>query len=519
MVAERLRAAWAALVGRKYAAAKGGGSIGHWYPVNQDVNVEIGSSQYAINARVRQLVRDMPHAARAVDVLSGWVVGPGLVFQSRITGSDGKLAKRLNTQIEDAWKWWADEADLAGRLTLPDLQALAIRQLVEIGEFVLVKTATAAPGRYLPLALRVIEADRLSGDRFSAALPGNEVYSGVEYDPRTGRSVAYWFDDDSTVGAVGRLAVKPVRLEARRVIHGFQTLRPGQLRGVSPFAPAVLLAHSLRDYLEAEIDAAKMAARWLAFVKTPDPAGTMLAFGAKTDATLERKTEEIGTAIKEYLLPGEDVVMADHNRPGDAFSPFTRFCLQSFGAVLGVPYELLSGNYEGLNYSVLRGIRNDFSQSLATLRARFVRQFCVPVQREFMSWLALTGKVSLPGYLDNPWPYLRGVWLGPGLAPVDPLKEGRADLDAIAGRLKSPQECILDRGRDPEEVLGEIAQWEEQLQEKGLKAEPPESPLKSNPAALDEEGGTSDDTADEGGDTADEGDDAEAADRRLRRVK
>lgn len=485
VIGSRLKNAWAALRGRQYAAAKSGGSIGNWAAFSQNVNLEIGTSQRAINARVRQLVRDMPHAARIVNVLAKWIVGPGLVLQSRVKDSSGALNKTLNTAIEDAWKWWCDEADLAGRLHLYDLQSLCVRQLSEIGEFCVIKTATSAPGRYLPFALRSVEADRIADWR-SVPLPGNEIYAGVEYDPRFGKTMAYWFSDDSTVGLLyGGQTLNSVRIPADRVIHGFESLRPGQLRGVSPFAPGVLLAHSLRDYLEAEIDAAKMAARWLAFITTPNPEATMGAFGAKADTKdSTRRVEEIGTAIKEYLLPGEEVKLADHNRPGDAFTPFTKFVLQTFACLMDLPYELVSGNYDGLNYSVLRGIRNDFAQSLATMRARFVRQFCSPIQRSFMGWLALTGKVELPGYFENPYPYLRSVWLGPGMAPVDPLKEGRADLDAIGGLLRSPQETILERGRDPEEVLDEIQEWNQQLQERGLEVAEPSQPSKSNPAAL-----------------------------------
>jgi lambda family phage portal protein len=494
---------------RTYAAAKTTTSTGGWTAVSQDVNTEIGTSRKQIDARVRQLVRDMPHAARAIDVLCDWTVGSGLTLQSRVTGSDGKLDKTLNTQIEDAWKWWADEADLSRCLHLYDLQALALRQQVELGESLVLFAQTTSAGRFLPLALRVVEPDALS-DFAAKPLDGNQVLYGVEYDPRTSRRMAYHFN---TLDAVtGQWSGRPLRIAAPEVVHTFKTLRPGQLRGVSPFAPAVILADDLDQYLGAEIDAAKLAAKYLAWVSSDDPAAAMAAFGSQQSSLTDRKVQELGNATTVFLKNSEKVTVADNNRPGSSFDPFTRFVLKTFSATLGVPYELLSGNYEGLNYTVLRGVRNDFAQQLSAQRARFVRGFCQPLQRKFLDWCVLTGRLDLPNYFANPWPYLRSVWLGPGMLPVDPLKEGRADADAISARLKSPQETILERGRDPEEVLDEIAEWEDMLEERDLQVEVPSAPLKTNPAALDEEADPAEEEDDEDEDDSEDST-GESADR------
>jgi capsid protein len=48
-----------------------------------------------------------------------------------------------------------------------------------------------------------------------------------------------------------------------------------------------------------------------------------------------------------------------------------------FSIVAGVPYEMLSGNYEGLNYSTGRMVRNDFAQQLRPVAGRHVRYFCM----------------------------------------------------------------------------------------------------------------------------------------------
>ena len=76
-----------------------------------------------------------------------------------------------------------------------------------------------------------------------------------------------------------------------------------------------------------------------------------------------KKIEEMENGILEYLRLNEDVVIANHNRPGDSFAPFTKFILRMTASATGTTYELLTSDYEGINYSNLRGIRNDFAKS------------------------------------------------------------------------------------------------------------------------------------------------------------
>lgn len=474
---------------RVYAAAGTTISTGTWQPVSStNVNDIISADAATIRARVRQLTRDMPHAARAVQVLTDYTVGRGIQPQPHVLDRDGKTPLRsLNRAIEEAWKRWNDEADAAGRLSFNELQTLAKRGETETGEFFFRLRVLPSGSRWLPLALQAIEPDQVEDVGVKApAGSAMGLSQGVLYATDTGAPVAYYLTSDD-------LTSRAVRLPAAQVVHGFQALRPGQLRGVSPLAPAVLLTHSLRDFLEAEIDSARLAARYLAFVTSPDPASTMAAFGATTSADYTDSTgtrpklfEELGTAIKEYLAPGEDVKFADHSRPGDQFRPFVQFVLQTIAAVTGVSYELLSGDYQGLNYSVLRGVRNDLAKQLEVHQQRLVRQLCRPVYHEFLRWAVLTKRVEIPDYFSDPWRYQRVGWLGPGMYPVDPLKEGRADADAVAARLKSPVEAIRARGRDPEDVLDELAEFEALAKERGVTtpAGAAAAALAGNPAAL-----------------------------------
>jgi lambda family phage portal protein len=470
---------------RQYAAAKSNRSTGNWSPCGQDVNSLIRSSSVNVRNRTRQLVRDFAYFARAVDVLVDYTVGTGIQYQSRVTrGIDDAGKSKLNTrairQIEDAWQWWMEEADASGRLHYYELEQLAKRQDVESGQHLFVKVHLNDPKRFIPFAIMPYEVDWLTSN-YTTVGAGNIVDQGVECEPITGRVVAYHF---AVPNGFNNLTggVKSQRILAENVIHGFKTLRPGQLTGISPFTTAILIADDLHEYLNAEIDGAKMAAKYLAIIETPDIAGFQGVRATAGDNG--QMIESMENAIIEYTRPGEKVNFANHNRPGDSFEPFTRLILRMVAISTGVTYELLTGDYNNINYSNLRGIRNDFMKMVMPLQQRHIRQFSKPVFESFMESCYLSGKLNLPGYSANPRPWLAGHWQAPGVESIDPLREGKANLDQVGGLLKSPQEITSARGRDYEDVLNEIAEANRMADARGLSPAAVKTALASNPASI-----------------------------------
>jgi lambda family phage portal protein len=478
-----------ALKVRQYAAAKNSRLSGDWMPANLDVNSLIRSSSPVIRDRSRQLVRDFAYFARAVKVLVDFTVGTGIPFQSRVTRGTGEGGKRrLHTtairQIEYAWQRWMDEADASGKLHYHEIERLWKRQDVEVGEAIIVKSFDNLPGRFIPLTLQMYEPDWLSSD-YAKSSGNNILDQGVEFDPRTGRVVAYHFAvPDGFNGLSGK--IRSQRVNAENVIHGFEMLRPGQLRGISPFTTAILLADDLHEYLGAEIDGAKMAAKYLAFVETDDPGAMQM--GRVEDDEDGRKLETVENAVIEYLRKGEKINLTSHNRPGDSFGPFTKLVLQMVAVATGVTYELLSGDYSGLNYNALRGVRNDFAKVIQPMQNRHIRQFSRPVFSAFIEAAWLSGKLNMPGFAADSRPWMEGTWQAPVQAPVDMLKEGKAHVEQMKALLRSPQEIVTSStGRDLEEVYQEIAEAKRMAQELGIEMEEVSTASQTNPAALEEQ--------------------------------
>ncbi len=488
-----IRRYWRERISRNetYAAAKRNRLSGPWLAVSANPNDVIGSSAPAIRARVRQLVRDFPYFSRAINCIVDNVVGPGIMCQSRVKGQDGKLDKKIIEKIETAWKWWQEEADISGKLHFNELMQLTKRQDVESGEFIFVKAFPRDPRRRVPFALQVYESDWLTGvhDTYGAggigmsADPGTrETRQGVEYEKATGRVTGYWFMDPHYGG-------KDVYVPASMVIHGFKTLRPQQLRGVSPFASAVVIADDLDNYMGTEMDAAKLASKYLAFITTDNPA--MMQSGRVANAEgvdgSQKPIEEMENAIIEYLRPGEKIDIAKHERPGATFNPFVKLILTMISVGTEVPYELLTGDYQGINFSTARIVRNDWSQQLRLIAVRHIRHFGQPAYRTFLDMAVLSGRLELPGYFNDPRPYWETEWQPPGMAAVDPLREAKSQIESIDYGLKSPQEIARERGRDLEDIYREIRDAKDMAEEYGLEFSKPSTADKNNPAAIEEE--------------------------------
>jgi capsid protein len=58
----------------------------------------------------------------------------------------------------------------------------------------------------------------------------------------------------------------------------------------------------------------------------------------------------------------------------------------------------------------------------------------------------------VPGFTSNPGAYLAVKWIPPKWDWVDPLKDRKAEIEAIEAGLKSRSDVIESEGHDAEEV-------------------------------------------------------------------
>lgn len=433
-----------------YAAAKPTGDAGGWLPLDDDVNHVIRGSESTVRARVRQLIRDFPYFQRVVQVREAFVIGNGIRLQSRMyLPSSFRLDRERNDRIEEAWAEWSAGADLSGKLTFTDLQALADKQLLECGEYFFIKRA----GRDR-FALQPVETDRLTDMGASVASDAHGLERGIEYDKATGKVIAYHFDD-------GGYARRTVRVPAEQVLHGFETLRPGQMHGISPLVSCVMVAGDLAELLDSELDAARLQSKVLGFVQSNDLAGFQ---GSRVSQ--KRDTEFLENGTLEYLRTGDTVTLAKMDRQGATFEPFLKFNLRTLCVGSRITYELMTSDYDQISYSNLRGIRMDFSRLLQPVQRHHVNWLCRPAFEAWLRWASLKDPRLWPsdGTL-RPWNHL---WIPPGMESADPLKEIQAFVEEVNLGVRSPQEIAARRGRDLSDIMDEIKEAKSMAEERGL---------------------------------------------------
>lgn len=486
----RARGLFGGLTDRQYAAAKSDRLTGEWRPINSGINELLKSSRPAILARTRQLIRDFGYLGRAKRVIVNYRVGDGIILQSRVREElpDGqfRLDQTAIQRIEDCWLRWTEDCDAGGRMHYHDIERLWAGEDVEAGESIVALRWDTTNGRYLPLTLQVYEAEWLSDMPATRIQPGAVFDQGVEMDAATLRPIAYHFAVPQGYGGfepIRDAGARLSRVPADLVLHGFEPIRAGQVRGISPFASAILLADDLQDCVDSTVARFKMASRWLAFIQTESPMDWQRD-RARADGQDGRRTVDMQNAILEFLKPGESVNINNADIPGGSFDPFVAFILRTLAVCADVPYELLSGEYGGLNYSTMRVLRSDFNKLRRPGTKRHIRQFSVPCFRAMLYAAHLAGRLDLPGFWENPARYQECIWQEPGQDPLDLLRESRAYVELANNRHWSPQETILARGRNPEDVLDECEEWEAELKRRGLTVIPTSSAAQTNPAAV-----------------------------------
>lgn len=450
---QRARARMALEVLAHYDGASTGRRTENWKRVSGDANAVNGPALNLLRERARDLVRNHPNARRAVRIMRTNVVGYGIKPRPKMAGS------RSMKQAVKLWERWATstECDADGRHNIYGLQALAMNAVAETGEVIIRKRIRRpSDGLTVPLQIQIIEADFLDTAKTQDVAGGGRIIQGVEFDS-VGRRVAYWLFPEHPGQTAGLRfgSYQSYRIPASEITHVFFTERPGQVRGVSWLAPAIIRLKDLDDYADAQLLRQKIAACFTAFVT--DPAGGIGGLGEKkADDPL---VETLEPGMINYLKPGQSVEFVAPPITGD-YSVFTSAILRACSVGIGLTYEQMTGDYSQVNYSSARMGRNEFAANVDDWRFNmFIPQACDPLWRWFTEAAVISGAMSEMPLAD---------WTPPPLRMVDPEKEIAADKAEIRSGLKTISEALRERGIDPEQHFDELSGDTKRLDDLGL---------------------------------------------------
>lgn len=435
-----------------------------WQPTRLGPTSALWTSLDLMQARSRDAARNNPWAVSAIDTFEAQVIGPDGI-RPHWNIPDPKLKEIVETEF----RLWATStsADHAGLLNFYGLQALACREIFEAGE-VLARTYTrpASWNLRVPFQIQLIESEQMPvwrnilNSNGTLDIPAdNSVRTGIEFD-KWGRRVAYHLYKENP----GETMLFPfdglqfARIPASEMLHCYKPRRAGQLRGTPHLASVLGLLLEIDQYTDASLVKKKIQTLFAGFVKKIDPNTDILPNtldAASTSPGLPPTSPDPGTedvkietGTLQTLLPGEDITFPNLPAEND-LEVFMKIQLHKFAVGVGMTYEQLTGDLEGVNLSSIRAGLLDVRRKLEQFQRNImIQQFCAPIALAWMREAVLAGVIRLPGYAQNPAQYVDISWSTPGWPWIDPVKEVDAKVTEIRAGLTSREQVVAEKGDD-----------------------------------------------------------------------
>lgn len=443
---------------------------------------EIRTDLRRLRGRARELRRNSPLIRQYLHLLSTNVVGPrGALLQAQVRDGRGELDRRTNDMIEAAWTAWAESrVTVDRRLTFLDLQHLCLETVACDGEsFVRKFLGFDSPYGF---ALQVIDADLVDENyNRERGREGNEIRLGVEVDELSA-PVAYWpYRDPRSPFAT---AAGRYRVDAAEILHLYRSERANQTRGVTWLHSVMFNLKMLAGYVEAELVAARIAAAKMGFVQAKEGA----IAGEATEETGENGSKlsfEANPGTIEQLPAGWEFNGWDPQHPSTAFPDFLKANMRDVASGLGVSYNALANDLEGVNYSSMRSGLLLERELWRKLQQWWIVTFLRPVYVAWLEMALLTGQLALDSRDFRR--YAAHRWVPRGWAWVDPLKDVQAARLAISDGMGSRSDFLAEQGKDLEETLEQLAAEQKLIESYGLKLAAPAEVKDDSPASDEEE--------------------------------
>lgn len=468
-----------------YESASRGRIVRTWLPTGANADTEVSDGQALTSYRARDLVRNDGRAAQTCRQLALHIVGTGL--RPRPQDPSDEMVKRA-VVFHDRW---ARTCIAGSRMSIYGHQLQSVAAMFESGEALARRRARRSSDDPIsPVAIQPLESDHLDASRnepLTATVDGQlvevgEIIQGVEFDAIESVAAYHLFKKHpggswnlaASMGGVGRVTQ---RIDAADVIHLYAEpfARPGQVRGVSWLAPAIIRLRQLGDYELAEGVRKKAAATQAIIVTGRSPVDN----GSGTSDTLTGHvlTDADGNRV-ETMRPGmvsyareESTVVATVPPADQSYPAHLETELHQLAAAWGVPYEVLTGDLSKVNFSSIQYGMLAFKRLCRMFRELIV----IPMlcQREW-DWFVdgCIARGTLPDR-DYPVRFQADAW-----EEIDRGKAIDAAKSAIRAGLSTVAREAAALGIDPADLFGEIETEQKDLDKRGIVIESdPRRPL------------------------------------------
>lgn len=442
-------------------------------PVSADAFITLHLS--TLVARSREQWSNNDYVRAFVRLVRQNVIGPqGITMQAKVTTPRGKPDKDVNDALESAWCEWGERGncDVSGQLSWRDLQCLAVETAARDGEFIARKVYGALAGP-MGFALQMIDPARLPVQYENARYSdnGNFIRHGIEFN-RYGRPVAYHFSSTDEWDAyyyayAGRGFI---RVPAEEIIHGFVHEMVSQRRGLPWASTSLFRLHHLQGFEDAAVQNARAGSSKMGFIQYKE------GFGPEADEDCDVAATIDAEPLSFHELPeGAEFKEFSPQYPNGEFAVFHKAMLRGAAAGMGVSYNNMAQDLEGVNFSSIRQGTLDEREHWKDLQQWVIDTLCKPVRKAWLEYMllaqAIKRKNGQPLPAEKKAAYALCDWQPRRWAWIDPRADVDANIAQMRAGLKSPSDIIRESGRDPETVFREFAEDIEAMKAAGISEE------------------------------------------------
>jgi lambda family phage portal protein len=430
--------------------------------------------QMSLVARSREQWSNNDYVRSFMRLVRQNVVGPqGVTMQSKATTARGKLDKELNAAHEALWEDFCKRGncEVTGQLSMRALCNLVMETTARDGEFFARKIYGEDAGAF-GFALQMIDPQRLPVwyENYQRNQDGGFIRHGIEFN-RYGRPVAYHFasTDEWDAYYYAYAGQGFVRIPAGEIIHGFLHELVGQRRGLPWASTSLFRLHHLQGFEDAAVQNARAGATKMGFIQYKE------GFGPEAEDDSDIGASINAEPLSFHELPeGAEFKEFSPQYPNNEFAPFHKAMLRGAAAGMGVLYNNMAGDLEGVNFSSIRQGTLDEREHWKDLQQYLVEEFLDIVHSDWIKLQLLRGALKVK---SKPVPATRLLdcrkitFQGRRWQWIDPRADVDGALSSIRGGLTSFSQVIREQGRDPEAVFAEFAADIEAMKAAGISEE------------------------------------------------
>ncbi len=460
----------------------------NWSPALRDQRDDVRSAYVDAAARTIDMMHNSGWLAGAVDQSIASTMGTGLRLAARpdreALGWDSEQADKWSETVERRFATWAEnalECDIAGKQSIPQMTNGVLRSNYSHGEALALLPYRKRPFNLTGTKVQMLPAHRLVQD----TNPAINMFQGVRTDD-SGMPLSYRIrrrsEDLQNVDVRAR-----DQLARPQVLHIFDGVA-GQMRGITPLAPALRTLKQYDQLSDATLQAALIQAIFAATVEGEAPTAEILQALQTEDE--QASTQGVGVDMLglinargawyentkidlanggrvAHMFPGEKLTFNRSEHPNSTYESFAKFLLREVARCLGMTFETLTGDYSGATYSSVRMATSEIWPIIMWRRQNIAGRFCQMVYEAWLEEQIELGFIPFPnglfGFMANRAAAVLANWRGPAKPQADDLKTAKAHLVYKQMGVMSDERIADDLGYD----IGD--EYERRAREKKLR--------------------------------------------------